>query len=80
MKPIDGLALIGRDPMDKSNVYIAAGDSAQGMTHGTIAGLLLADLICGRENEWAGLYDPTRINPPGPSNRSFDSELENASQ
>ena len=64
MKPIDGLALIGRDPMGKPNVYIAAGDSGQGMTHGTIAGLLLADLMCGRENEWAGLYDPRRITLP----------------
>lgn len=30
------------------------------MTHGTIAGLLLTDLILGRENEWATLYDPSR--------------------
>jgi Rieske Fe-S protein len=30
------------------------------MTHGTIAGILLTDLIQGRNNEWAGLYDPTR--------------------
>ena len=60
MKPIDSLAFIGRNPMDQPNVYIAAGDSGYGMTHGTIAGLLLTDLICGRENEWAGLYDPGR--------------------
>ena len=31
------------------------------MTHGTIAGILLTDLILGRENEWATLYDPSRI-------------------
>lgn len=31
------------------------------MTHGTIAGILLADLILGRENEWETLYDPSRI-------------------
>jgi Rieske Fe-S protein len=30
------------------------------MTHGTIAGILLTDLIIGRENRWATLYDPTR--------------------
>jgi Rieske Fe-S protein len=30
------------------------------MTHGTIAGMLLTDLIMGRENPWAGLYDPSR--------------------
>src|SRR5438477_897505 len=30
------------------------------MTHGTIAGILLTDLICGRENPWTKLYDPSR--------------------
>ena len=30
------------------------------MTHGTIAGILLTDLILGRENPWATLYDPSR--------------------
>ena len=30
------------------------------MTHGTIAGMLLTDLILGRENPWAELYDPSR--------------------
>src|SRR4029453_4229331 len=31
------------------------------MTHGTLAGILLTDLIMGRENEWESLYDPSRI-------------------
>ena len=31
-----------------------------GMTHGTIAGMLLSDLILGRKNPWAELYDPSR--------------------
>lgn len=57
---IDGLAFIGRNPQDDDNVYIATGDSGMGMTHGTIAGLLLTDLITGRENAWAEVYDPAR--------------------
>jgi glycine/D-amino acid oxidase-like deaminating enzyme/nitrite reductase/ring-hydroxylating ferredoxin subunit len=60
MEPVDGLAFIGRNPVDDDNVYIATGDSGNGMTHGTIAGILLTDLIMGRENEWEKLYDPTR--------------------
>ena len=48
METIDGLAFIGRNPMDKDNVYIVTGDSGMGLTHGTIAGILLTDLICGR--------------------------------
>jgi glycine/D-amino acid oxidase-like deaminating enzyme/nitrite reductase/ring-hydroxylating ferredoxin subunit len=61
MEPVDSLAFIGRNPMDSDNVYIATGDSGNGMTHGTIAGLLLTDLILGRKNEWESLYDPSRI-------------------
>jgi glycine/D-amino acid oxidase-like deaminating enzyme/nitrite reductase/ring-hydroxylating ferredoxin subunit len=61
MEPVDGMAYIGRNPHDSDNVFIATGDSGHGMTHGTIAGLLLTDLITGRENEWATLYDPSRL-------------------
>jgi len=61
MEPVDGLAYIGRNPLDDDNVYIATGDSGQGMTHGTIAGMLLTDLIQGRENEWEDLYSPSRL-------------------
>jgi glycine/D-amino acid oxidase-like deaminating enzyme/nitrite reductase/ring-hydroxylating ferredoxin subunit len=61
MEPIDGLAFIGRNPLDKDNVFIATGDSGNGMTHGTIAGLLLTDLIMGRKNPWESIYNPSRI-------------------
>jgi glycine/D-amino acid oxidase-like deaminating enzyme/nitrite reductase/ring-hydroxylating ferredoxin subunit len=61
METIDGLAYIGRNPGDSQNVYIATGDSGMGMTHGTIAGMLLTDLIQGRTNRWAELYDPARV-------------------
>jgi glycine/D-amino acid oxidase-like deaminating enzyme/nitrite reductase/ring-hydroxylating ferredoxin subunit len=61
METQDGLAFIGRNPMDQDNVYVATGDSGMGMTHGTIAGILLTDLIAGRANPWADLYDPSRI-------------------
>ena len=59
MEPVDGVAYIGRNPGDK-NVYVTTGDSGNGITHGTIAGMLITDLIAGRENPWAKLYDPSR--------------------
>jgi glycine/D-amino acid oxidase-like deaminating enzyme/nitrite reductase/ring-hydroxylating ferredoxin subunit len=61
METMDGLAFIGPNPSGPPNVYIATGDSGMGLTHGTIAGLLLTDLICGRSNPWAELYDPQRV-------------------
>jgi Rieske Fe-S protein len=59
MEPVDGLAFIGRNP-GEDNVFVVTGDSGQGMTHGTIAGILIPDLILGRDNPWAALYDPAR--------------------
>ena len=61
MEPADGIAFIGRNPLDDDNVFIATGDSGQGMTHGTIAGMLLTDLLQGRKNAWEDLYSPSRV-------------------
>ena len=60
MESVDGLGFIGRNPGDSDQVYIATGDSGMGMTHGTIAGLVIADLIMQRPSPWAPLYDPSR--------------------
>jgi glycine/D-amino acid oxidase-like deaminating enzyme/nitrite reductase/ring-hydroxylating ferredoxin subunit len=60
MEPVDALGFIGVNPGSESNLLIATGDSGNGMTHGTIAGLLIPDLIEGRSNPWAALYDPAR--------------------
>jgi Rieske Fe-S protein len=61
MESIDGLAFIGRNPGDHPNVYLVTGDSGMGMTHSTIAGILLTDLIRGRKNPWSELYEPSRV-------------------
>jgi glycine/D-amino acid oxidase-like deaminating enzyme/nitrite reductase/ring-hydroxylating ferredoxin subunit len=58
-EPVDSIPFIGRD-VGQSNIYIATGDSGQGMTSGVLAGMLLCDLVAGRENPWAELYDPAR--------------------
>jgi Rieske Fe-S protein len=64
---MDSLAFIGHNPKDDPNVYIVTGDSGAGLTHGTIAGILLRDLIVGRDNPWAALYDPRRRTPSASS-------------
>jgi len=61
MEPADFLAFIGHNPMDHDNIYVATGDSGMGLTHGTIAGILLCDLILGRKNPWEKLYSPSRV-------------------
>ncbi|MBV9555975.1 MAG: FAD-dependent oxidoreductase, partial [Pseudolabrys sp.] len=52
-------AFSGRNPGNE-NVFVHTGDSGQGMTHGAMAGLLIADLITKNESPWQALYDPSR--------------------
>jgi Rieske Fe-S protein len=61
LEPHDYLAFIGRNPDGAEHVWMASGDSGMGMTHGTIAGLVLGDLLRGKENRWAKLYDTRRV-------------------
>ncbi|RAW01758.1 FAD-dependent oxidoreductase [Pseudochryseolinea flava] len=61
MEPLDFLGFIGKNPNDE-NIYIVTGDSGNGMTHGTIAGMLISDLIKGKHNRWQKIYDPARVN------------------
>lgn len=61
METHDGLGFLGRYSSGEPNVYLITGDSGMGMTHGTIGGMIVSDLIMGRENPWTEVYDPTRI-------------------
>ncbi|MEX5385673.1 hypothetical protein WCE10_21865, partial [Cronobacter muytjensii] len=56
----DKLPFIGRN-VDAVRTYIATGFSGDGLTYGTLAGMLLSDAILGRDNPWAGLYRVERI-------------------
>jgi glycine/D-amino acid oxidase-like deaminating enzyme len=60
LEPLDGLAFIGRNPGKEENIYIATGDSGNGITHGTVAGVIISDLILKGKNQWANVYDPSR--------------------
>src|SRR5262245_13738399 len=61
METVDGIAHIGRNPLDGDNVYIITGDCGMGLTHGTIGGMLVTDMILRRPNPWSELYDPGRV-------------------
>jgi glycine/D-amino acid oxidase-like deaminating enzyme/nitrite reductase/ring-hydroxylating ferredoxin subunit len=59
MDTIDFSGFIGRNPGNR-NVYVSTGDSGQGITHGAVAGLLLADLITSGRSDWEAVYEPSR--------------------
>ncbi len=59
----DKLPYIGKLTPFNQHIYVATGFSLWGMTKGTMSGLLLTDLVLGRENPWKELYDATRVTP-----------------
>jgi hypothetical protein len=60
MSTADMLTFIGRYHPGTRRVWVATGFGHWGMSNGTLAGLVIRDLITGEENPLAGLYEPTR--------------------
>lgn len=56
---IDYTGFIGRDP-GSERVYVAMGDSGQGLTHGVAGAMLNAALIAGEQHRWSDIYSPGR--------------------
>ena len=60
---IDQVPFVGWSSSIRPGYLVATGFNAWGITNGTAAAILLADLVAGRDNPWLGLYDATRIKP-----------------
>lgn len=60
---VDGLPYIGRLTARHHRTWVATGFRKWGMTNGTVAAMVLADLIAGRANPWAATFDSTRRAP-----------------
>jgi glycine/D-amino acid oxidase-like deaminating enzyme/nitrite reductase/ring-hydroxylating ferredoxin subunit len=58
---LDHLPYIGRLRRRSRHLYVATGFNGWGMTGGTLAGMILSDLILGSANPWAELYDAKRL-------------------
>ncbi|MDD5204697.1 MAG: FAD-dependent oxidoreductase, partial [Desulfobacterales bacterium] len=59
--PVDQVPFIGRHSLLSRRIYVATGFQGWGMTNGTVAGVLLSDMISGRKNPWSGVFDPNRF-------------------
>jgi glycine/D-amino acid oxidase-like deaminating enzyme/nitrite reductase/ring-hydroxylating ferredoxin subunit len=61
---MDSAPFIGWSSSDKSDAYlVATGFAAWGFTNGSAAGIMMADLVAGRDNPWLELFDATRVKP-----------------
>ena len=60
---VDHLPYIGRLTPRTKRVFGMTGFQGWGLAQGVASGILLTDLISGRENPWRELYDPHRSTP-----------------
>ena len=60
-EPADGLPYIGNSP--GGNTLMATGYSGDGLVYGTVAGIILADMVLQKKNKWQETYNSKRIPP-----------------
>jgi glycine/D-amino acid oxidase-like deaminating enzyme/nitrite reductase/ring-hydroxylating ferredoxin subunit len=69
---VDTVPYVGRLTPRENKVFMATGFAKWGMTGGTAAAMLLADLCTGRENAWASFFDPNRFKPLASATRLIE--------
>ena len=57
---LDGVPYIGQYSKNTPGLYVATGFNKWGMTSSMAAAVLLADLVSGRENKYAPVFQPSR--------------------
>ena len=57
---LDGIPYIGQYSRNTPDLYVAAGFNKWGMTGSMVSAMLLTDLIQGKQNEYAGIFSPSR--------------------
>jgi glycine/D-amino acid oxidase-like deaminating enzyme/nitrite reductase/ring-hydroxylating ferredoxin subunit len=58
--PNDRIPYIGRASLNSKNIWVATGFKGWGMSHGIVSGILLSDLVLGKNNPYKELFDPCR--------------------
>jgi glycine/D-amino acid oxidase-like deaminating enzyme/nitrite reductase/ring-hydroxylating ferredoxin subunit len=62
-KPADELPYIGLANRRTKRIFMATGYATDGLVYGTVAGMLLSDMVAGKKNPWAEIYNTLRLNP-----------------
>ena len=73
--PADGLPYVGLMSTDARHVYVITGLRKWGLTNGTAAALILTDVISGRENPWASVFNSNRITPAAHARRVAEEDI-----
>ena len=57
---LDGIPYIGQYSPNTPDMYVATGFNKWGMTNSMAAAMILRDMITGKKNEYADVFDPSR--------------------
>lgn len=57
---LDGMPYIGRYSAKTNNLFVASGFNKWGMTGSMLSAMILSDMIAGKENEYAEIFNPSR--------------------
>ena len=57
---LDNIAYIGQYSKSHENIYVATGFNKWGMTTSMSAAMMLADLICDKQNDYLKIFSPSR--------------------
>ncbi len=60
--PHDGIPYIGKYSIFRDNLYVITGFQKWGMTTSMVAAQIISDDICGKNNPYAKVFSPQRIN------------------
>ena len=60
---LDKIPYIGRFSNTMDNIYVGTGFNKWGMTSSNVAANIVCDMILGRKNEYAYVFDSTRVHP-----------------
>lgn len=59
----DNIPLVGKVYPWSKNLYVGTAFKKWGLTNGTVAGMILTDILTGKKNPWASTFDSTRTKP-----------------
>lgn len=76
-EPADGLPFVGRSPLAR-HLYVATGFSGTGLVNGTLAGMILAGHLQGRESALARLLSAGRVKPLAQAKEAIAHNLQTA--
>jgi glycine/D-amino acid oxidase-like deaminating enzyme/nitrite reductase/ring-hydroxylating ferredoxin subunit len=76
-KPADGLPYIGKHG---ETIYFLTGFATDGLVYGTLAAMIVSDMILGNENKWKDTYKVNRFTPVKSFKEFFKENTDNAMQ